>query len=464
MAARELLKRREAREDLLAFTRYTMPRYKAGEVHHKIGRALHDILEGVNDRLMIFMPPRHGKTELVTRRFSAFYLGHRPQHEVISASYGSELALDFGRDVRNIVAQQEYNVLFPKVRLAEDSKAKGRWHTNAGGGYVAAGEQTSITGRGAHLFNIDDPIKNREEADSQTIRDRIWNWYTSTAYTRLADKAAIILTMTRWHEDDLAGRLLEEAKAGGDQWIVLNFSAVDEKTGAYTPVWPEGGFDTARYERICAVLGGRDSRDWTSLYEQKPRAQEGTLFKTAMIGIVDAAPVGGQVVRAWDLAATAQTNGRDPDWTVGVKLMKTPEGKFIVLDVVRLRGGPDEVEKAIVNTAAQDGVFVKIGLPQDPGQAGKQQVLYLTRKLTGFRVESSPETGDKATRAGPSISQANVGNFALIKAAWNKIFLEELGVFPAGAKDDQVDALSRAFMMLTPRSTAELHAALGRMA
>jgi len=189
-------------------------------------------------------------------------------------------------------------------------------------------------------------------------------------------------------------------------------------------------------------------RDCSTLYQQGPAPLEGSLFKIGKIDTLEAEPAGKNIVRAWDLAATKESGTRDPDWTVGVKLLRTEDGRFICLDVVRFRGGPDEVEAYIVNTAKQDGAGVRIGLPQDPGQAGKQQVLYLTRKLAGFRVDSSPETGDKATRASPMASQVNVGNFAIVKAAWNRPFLDELASFPSGTKDDQVDALSRAFSMI----------------
>jgi predicted phage terminase large subunit-like protein len=154
-------------------------------------------------------------------------------------------------------------------------------------------------------------------------------------------------------------------------------------------------------------------------------------------------------VRAWDLAATAATGGNDPDWTVGVKLTRQQSGRFIVLDVMRMRGTPYQVEAAIAETARVDGTSVSIGLAEDPGQAGKHQAHYLTGQLAGHRIETSRETGAKLTRAGPVASQIEAGNFAMVRGGWNHAFLEELRDFPFGRKDDQVDALSRAFTMLT---------------
>ena len=418
-----------------------MPGYRVGRHHRLLCEKMEAVERGEIKRLMVFMPPRHGKSEIVSRRFPAWYLGRNPNKQIISASYGQDLANDFGRDVRNIVADPAYHALFPDVSVAADSSARNRWHTNKGGSFVAAGVGSAITGRGADVLNVDDAVKDREAADSQTVRDSIWNWYTSTAYTRLMPGGAIIVTMTRWNQDDIAGRLLEEQQNGGDQWHVINMPAIDEAGEA---LWPDR-YDLAALQGIRAAIG---DRDFSALYQQTPRAQEGALFKVAQIDTLDAAPVGTQIVRAWDLAATKQVGTRDPDWTVGVKLLKTPTGGFVVLDVVRLRGGPEEVQQAILRTARQDGYACRVGLPQDPGQAGKQQILFMTRALVGFTVESSTETGDKSTRAAPVASQVNVGNVAVVKAAWNRPFLEELSDFPSGGHDDQVDALSRAFAML----------------
>ena len=218
-------------------------------------------------------------------------------------------------------------------------------------------------------------------------------------------------------------------------------------------LWPEWEDADALADKRRRV----GEREWASLFQQRPRVQGGGLFKVSQIAAVPALPAGGQLVRAWDLAATRATGTRDPDSTVGLLLAKLLGGSWCVADVVRFQGGPDEVESAIVATASRDRAAygnVPIGLPQDPGQAGKAQVQYLTSKLAGYTVVSSPETGDKATRAAPVAAQVNVGNLSIVSGAeaqpaqWNRPFLSELEDFPAGTKDDQVDALSRAFAML----------------
>lgn len=463
-AALELQRRRNARKSTLGFAQYVDPKYEPGAPHQIIAAALDEILNGDNDRLIVEAPPRHGKTEIGTRKFPALYLGKHPTRNVMSGSYDAELASDFGRDVRNLIANPRYAALFPMTSLAEDSQAKGRWHTAQGGGYLSGGiggstgSGTGFTGRGANLLVIDDPIKDRSSAESQATRDHIWRWYTSTAYTRLESDAAIVLIQTRWHEDDLAGRLQQEAKVGGDQWKVVTLSTIGDNNEIVS-VWPER-FPVKRLQRIMMALGGPQSRDWTALYGQRPTPQAGALFITTAIPVIDAPPV-GTAVRAWDLGATRQVGSRDPSWTVGVRMVKTGHNRFAVTDIKRLRDGPDKVEEAIFNTASQDGAEVQISLPQDPGQAGKAQVQSFTAKLIGYNVVSSPETGDKATRAAPYIAQCNVGNVALVRGPWNRAYLEELASFPNGAHDDQVDASSRAFNTLAGNNALSIWEALG---
>jgi predicted phage terminase large subunit-like protein len=177
-------------------------------------------------------------------------------------------------------------------------------------------------------------------------------------------------------------------------------------------------------------------------------APGGTLFRVGRIAVRDVPPQDINWVRAWDLAATEATGRGDPDWTVGLKLGRDSEGRFVVGDIVRLRAGPYEVTEAIAATAARDGKAVPIGLPQDPGQAGRHQVAWLTGRLAGYIVHASPESGAKAVRAMPVAAQIEAGNLTLLSGAWNAAFLAELEEFPLGRKDDQVDALSRAFAML----------------
>jgi predicted phage terminase large subunit-like protein len=404
------------------------------------------LADGDGDRLMICLPPGSAKS-FYAKLFVAWLSAHGNTN-IIGASHTGTYAEKISNEIQTLIRE---NAAALGTRLTKETAEL--WQTENGCEYKAAGVGGIITGFRADWAIIDDPVKSREQADSAIFRDRAWDWFNADLRSRAKPNLKIVLIMTRWHLDDLGGRLLESQ---GERWRLVSLPAQaieDDPLGRLPgewlwdgdPAYPYGAElrrQKTEYEQNGAM------RDWFALFQQNPVAIEGSLFKVAKIDTLDTTPAGRNVVRSWDLAATAQAGTRDPDWTAGVKLLRTSEGRFVVADVVRLRGGPDEVEQAIVNTAKQDGNAVRIGLPQDPGQAGKQQVLYLTRKLAGYRVESSPETGDKATRAGPVVSQVNVGNFAVVRGAWNRAFLDELAGFPSTAKDDQVDALSRAFSMV----------------
>jgi hypothetical protein len=256
---------------MIDFTVYVKPNYNTNWHHALIAEKLDRIVDGTLKRLMIFMPPRHGKSELSSRKFPAFYLGHHPNHEFISASYSGDLAVDFGRDVRNLLLDAKYQALFPDAALSEDSQAKNKVHTKSGGMYFAVGVGGSTTGRGANVLNIDDPVKDRAEAESPTYRDALWEWYKSVAFPRLMPGGAIVLTMTRWHEDDLAGRILNQEQEGGEKWEKLILPAIDENQEA---LWP-AAYPVATLKGIRETIG---AHDWASLYEQRPRPIGGSFF------------------------------------------------------------------------------------------------------------------------------------------------------------------------------------------
>ncbi len=393
---------------------------------------------------MVMMPPGSAKTTYSSVLFPPWFLARGEGRTAILASHTADLAeANSGKVIRTI---GEFGAAIGLQTLSQGVKY---WRTNLRNEVKSAGVGGPITGRRADLALIDDPVKSREDADSETYREKAWSWYWSDLHTRLKPGAGIVLIMTRWHEDDLAGRLLH---SGADDWHVVSLPA---EAGENDPLgrapgeflWSgDTGYDYGSLLRETKSTLERNGamRDWWSLYQQSPRPLDGGLFKAALIQAVPA-PLSGKTVRAWDLAATAQLGTRDPDWTVGARLTRTAEGRFVIDDVVRLRGGPDEVEATIVATASRDGRGVEIRLPQDPGQAGKAQVLYLTRKLAGYRVHSQPVTGDKSTRAAPFAAQVNVGNVWMVQGSWNRVLIDELSAFPAGAHDDQVDALSDAF-------------------
>jgi hypothetical protein len=354
-------------EHLLGFTEYRYPRYRPAPVHRFVCTHLERVERREIDRLMILMPPRHGKTELASKSYPSWTIGRSPWKQFISASATADLAHDWGRDVRNIVASEAYQVIFP-TRLSEDSKAAGKWNTQQGGCYYAIGVGGNPIGRGADEFLIDDPFGSMEDAKSPTIRDKVWDWYQGTVYNRLQPKGAIVLINHRMHEDDLSGRLIEQMKAGNDQWTIVELPAIALENDQMRrqkgePLWP------AQFplEELARRRNNTLARYWSALYMQNPVPDEGELFSPDRIGVKATAEDVFMWVRAWDLAGSDEG-----DWTVGVLMGKTRKGSYVVGDVVRFRGRPDVVRDRIVETARADTNRIRISMPKDPGQAGLQ--------------------------------------------------------------------------------------------
>lgn len=427
---REMLRRMDAAEHLIPFTEYTNSHYYPASHHRRIAEKLEAVAAGKIDRLMIFMPPRHGKSELASRRFPAWYLGRYPSRQIIAASYNSELASDFGRDVRNIVASPEYGCIFD-TRLRDDSRAADRWNTDAGGAYVAAGVGTAITGRGAHVLLIDDPLKDRAEADSEVIRDKVWNWYTSTAYTRLMPGGTVIVIQTRWHEDDLAGRLLA---ADPEQWEVLDLPAIDKDGKALWPEW----YDETSLDRIRKTIG---PRDWSALYQQRPAPEEGDYFKSDWLRPYTEAPA-RETLRIYggsDYAVTADGG----DYTVHAVVGLDPEGRMYLLDLWRKQAASDEWIEAYCDLVRK---WKPIGWAEEQGQIRAGIGPFLDRRarerIAFVAREQFPTRGDKAVRAQSIRGRMAMGGLYVPSASpWYADFRSELLSFPAGKHDDQVDAL-----------------------
>jgi predicted phage terminase large subunit-like protein len=432
--------------DLYWFTRWMFANrrgytWQQAAHHHAICDALMRVFRGECKRLIINIPPRYSKTEIV-KNFVGWSLGHAPDSEFIYTSYSGRLAAASSWDVRGLIQEPEYQAIFPAVGLRDDSSAKDEWRTTAGGIMYAVGSGGTITGYGAGKHRpgfggallIDDPHK-ADEARSDVMRQNVIDWFQNTFESRKnSPDTPIILVMQRLHESDLAGWLL--AGGNGEKWEHVCLPALREDG---TALWPEK-HSIEELRRMEAA----SPYTFAGQYQQRPAPAEGGIFKPDQIQVIDALPYGHiQWVRGWDLASTT-----DGDFTAGGKLGRLPDGRFVVGDMVRLRVGPDERDAAMVNTASQDGVSTKISIPQDPGQAGKTQVLYLTRELVGYPVDTSPESGDKVTRAEPFASQVNVGNVVMLRGSWNTALIDEMRMFPNGSFDDQIDSLSRAFSHL----------------
>ena len=402
-----------------------------------IAEHLDAVTRGEIDRLAFFMPPRHGKTETVTVRYPVYRLERDGDIRCLITGYNERMARRFSRKARNLA----------KIRMPLSAEKTGsdEWQTMLNGEMVARGVGTPPTGFGFQLICIDDPIKKREEAESQILRDKIWDWYTDDLFTRLEPGGAIILTLTRWHHDDLAARAIASEPG---RWTVVRLPALAEENDPLGrsiggALWPER-YDEAALNRIREVQTKEDGAySFEALYQQNPTPREGAFFKVSQLEIVEAAPVYLQTCRAWDLAAT--TKG---DYTAGVKLGKDQQGMWYVLDVQRGRWLPDERNKVMSQTAALDGRLTRIRLAQDPGQAGIDQAQALIRMFAGYQVTAERISGSKEARADSFSAQVNAGNVRLLKGDWNCDFIEELRQFPLGKNDDQVDAVSDAFSQL----------------
>lgn len=462
-AAAELLRRRQARQGLLAFTRYTFPGYRPAPHHMLIADTLDAVARGEKKRVQIFMPPRFGKSELASKRFPAFFLGANPKKNIIAASYNSDLAADFGREVRGIVGGAEYAALFD-VELSQDSKAANRWHTSERGMYVAAGVGGSLTGRGAHVLLIDDPIKNREEADSEVIREKIWRWYTSTAYTRLendidpadvleddwlwrdfmrdieAGKAdplegAIVVVQTRWHEDDLAGRLLRQQDEGGEKWEVIELPAISTKDGEERSLWP-AKYPVERLQKIRSVIG---PRDWSALYQQAPAPDEGLYFKKEWFRFYDELPKHLRFYGASDYAVTAN----DGDYTCHGVGGVDPNDDLYIADVWL-----EQTESNVwIDVFCE---LIKKHKPlmwaEEQGQILKSLGPFIDKRMRELKAycarEQFTSTADKPTRARSFQARMAMGKVYWPRnAPWLDRVMSILLSFPAGTVDDPVDML-----------------------
>ena len=397
-----------------------------------IGKALTQIERGKIKRLMIAVPPRHGKSLLASQLFPAWYLGRNPSRQIIAATYAQELADDFGRNVRNIMRDPLFAKIFPGVVLRDDSTSAKRFHTSAGGIYVAAGVGGPLTGRGADLLLIDDPIKNREEAESETFRRQMRDWYTSVAYTRLMPDAAVVVIQTRWHASDLAGWLLSDH--GHEGWTVVDLPALSEDGIA---LWPER-YPAQRLEQIKQTIG---SRDFSALYQQRPSPAEGGLIHSKWFSRYSVAPIFSRVIQSWDTAhKAAQINDPSVCTTWG----QTSTGYYL-LDVYRVRAEYPELKRAALSLASKWDPSVILIEDKASGQSLVQDL----RQTTNMPILPVNPQGDKVIRlmvVSPLFESGRV--FLPESAPWLIDYEMELTQFPSGAHDDQVDSSSQALKYL----------------
>ena len=390
---------------------------------------------------MLFLPPRHGKSELATIHYAAYRLLVDQSLRVIIGAYNHSLACTFSRQTRRIAKEFGFN-------FSDDQNKQNQWSSEHGGGLYAVGVGSGVTGYGADLVIIDDPVKSRAEAESPTYRARVMDWYQNDLYTRLHPGAAIVLIMTRWHSLDLAGQLLEQANDGGEQWEVVSLPAIAEEHDLIgrqpgEALWPDR-YSVEDFDRIKKTVG---SYAFSALYQQTPTPRDGGFFKPEWFKIVEPAPIppNSNLCRAWDTAATVGGG----DYTAGVWMCRTGD-TYRVKHVSRGQWSPATRRTVQRQIAETDGRETIVHLAQDPGSAGVDQVQHDTRNLIGYGVISKRPTGSKEVRAMPMAAAFESGSIELERGDWNRDFIDELCSFPTGKHDDQVDAAADAFNYLSP--------------
>lgn len=428
-----MLARRAAQESLIGFTEYTHPRYRTGRVHHAIAEQLERVERGEVDRLMLLVPPRHGKSELASRRFPARYLGRYPDRQIISASASGPLAEDFGRDVRNIIASTEYGHIYD-TRLAADSQAKGKWNTIQGGSYFSVGIGGDVMGRGAHILTIDDPFGSMAEARSEARRREVYQWYSGTAYNRLQKGGAIILINHRMHDDDLTGQLLAQQAAGGDTWEVVALQAL---SAAGEAVWPEE-YPVEALERIRR---NTTAADWSALYMQDPTPDSGSYFMRDWLRPYNEAPPREQmmVYGASDFAVTEDGG----DYTVHGVVGMDPGERLYLLDLWRGQAASDTWIEHFCDLVE---FWKPIGWAVETGQIRSALGPYMRKRMderkTYVAMQMFPTRGDKAVRAQSIRGRAAIkGIYVPVHAPWYPTFENEMLAFPAGKHDDIPDMM-----------------------
>ncbi len=400
-------------------------------------------------RVIISVSVRHGKSEFVSKWLLAWYLATHPHARVILAGHEADFAARWGRAVRDILTEHGHRY---GVAVSQASSAANRWdfaapHT---GGMLTVGVGGSPIGRGADLMVVDDPIKSYADAMSPLVRQRVQDWWTGTMVSRLEPGAACVLIMARWHADDLAGFLLREQPG---EWVEVRLPAVadapDDPMGRQIgeALWPER-FPIDELERRRAETSlSLGEAVWLAQYQQRPTSPGSGMFpekQWAFVAVMNHGWEPIRWVRGWDLAATDGGG----DWTCGVLVGQLPGGRFLVRDVQRGQWSAAEVRSRIRATAATDPPGTRIELPQDPGQAGKDQAQQLVAMLAGYDVHAEPQTGSKEVRATGWAAQQQAGNVVVFESGWNGGFIMEHSEFPKGRHDDQVDAAATAFNAL----------------
>jgi predicted phage terminase large subunit-like protein len=472
---KELAARTLARRRLIHFIKRFQPGYMDGWVHHDICRRLERfsqaVVAGLSPRLLIFCPPRLGKSLIASQFFPAWHLGHNPSHEIIAASYNNSLPIGFSRRIRELARDPGYMSLFGEMRLSDESQAVEAWRTTLAGGYTTAGVGTGITGKGAHILIIDDPVKDQQDADSAIVRGTTWDWYLSTAYTRLAPGGGVLGIQTRWNDDDWSGRIIMAMQTGeGEQFEIASYPAINEMGDEYIlpdesivqlppgMEVPEGAqltrpmgsalhpdrYDLAHLGRIKRNLIASGSlRTWSALYQQNPAPDEGAFFTKDMFRYYahELQTRGMHVYQAWDFSITEKETS---DWIVGYCIAQDHDDNLFELDMVRFKSDENAftISQGVLDFWEKWRPWL-VGF--EDGQIFKSIKEVLIRDARERKIPLNYETltplTDKLVRAGPLKGRMQMRRMYFKEnAPWRQTVDMELLRFPAGRHDDIVDA------------------------
>lgn len=426
-----------------------------------IAEHLEAITDGRINRLLINVPPGTMKSLLTSVLWPAWEWGPkgRPSLRYLTTSYAEKYVKRDSRRMRDLVQSEWYRSLWPEVELVRAGEAS---FANSKTGFREGVPFASLTGGRGDRVIIDDP-HSTESSESDADRGTTTRIFRESVPTRLNDPktSAIIVIMQRLHEDDVSGQIMKLGLGYEHLMLPMEFEpdrACRTSIGFSDPRTVEGEllfearFPREVVERDKVPMG---SYAVAGQFQQRPAPRSGGMFQRGDFEIVDAVPANARRVRAWDFAATQAKPGKQPDWTVGLRMAHVG-GIFYVEDIRRDRWSPADVERNLKNVASQDGLNIRIRMPEDPGAAGKADAATKIKLLQGYDVKVDRPTGDKATRAKPASAQAEAGNVKLVRGPWNETFLDEVCSFPNAQFDDQVDAFADALNELALGSTFTL--------
>lgn len=460
----ELARRVLARKRLLPFVYRFNKEYQAGWVHKDICLRLEqfaqDVLDKKSPRLMITCPPRTGKSILASTMFPAWFLGNNPDKEMIICSYSASLSMTFSRAIREVLRDERYQNVFKDTILHKDSQSVENWQTTKRGGLLAAGVGGPITGRGAHCLIIDDPVKNYEEAASATNRESVWNWWSSTAYTRLAPGGGVLGIMTKWHHDDLFGRIINQSKEAQKQgfdvidWEEVKYPAIAEEDEEYRKAGEALHPERYDLKQLMSIKATITPRDWAALYQQSPTLDEGAYFDRQFFryygeGEEHQRPKLLNIYQTWDLALGQK---EQHDYTVGMTFGVDTNDDIYILDIKRGRWNAMDIVEYIIDSYEQ-WKPITVGIERTHMQMAIEPFLnkrIRERKVYELSVyEMLPGRRDKELRARSIQGRMVQGKVYFPRLApWLGVFETELLQFPAGANDDVVDVFAYAGLLL----------------